>query len=87
LAQIRQIQQQAVAGIFVATVPPLWRLELWPDALDAFPGHLRRAGSAHWSEIIKYLSEPRGGSGLHAALLVVLTLLFAAARRKIAVLG
>ncbi|MGZ9155612.1 MAG: hypothetical protein ACXW6J_20195, partial [Candidatus Binatia bacterium] len=83
LAQIGQIQQQAVAGIFVATMPPLWRVELWPDALKAFPEHVRRAGSAHWSEIVKYVREPRQGSALHAALFIVLAVLFAAARRKL----
>ena len=83
LAQIGQIQQQAVAGIFVATVAPIWRVELWPEALDALPGHLRRAGSAHWSEIVKYLREPRQGSALHAALFIVLAVVFAAARRKV----
>ena len=58
LAQIDQIQHQAVAGIFVATVPPIWRVELWPDAINALPGYLRGAGSTQWSEIVKYLREP-----------------------------
>ncbi|HSQ11587.1 MAG TPA: hypothetical protein VLM90_01145, partial [Candidatus Deferrimicrobium sp.] len=84
LAQIGQIQQKAVAGIFAANVPPIWSAEAWPDALKAFPDHVRRAGSAHWSEIVKYVRESREGSGLHAALFIVLALLFSAARRKFA---
>jgi hypothetical protein len=84
LAQIDQIQQKAVAGIFVPTLPPIWRLELWPDALKALPEHVRSAGSAHWSEIVKYVREPRQGSALHAALFIVLALVFFAARRKLA---
>ena len=84
LAQIGEIQQQAVAGTFVASVPPIWRVELWPEALDALPGHLRRAGSAQWSEIVKYLREPHQGSALHAALFIVLAVVFSAARRKLA---
>ena len=84
LAQIGEIQQQAVAGTFVASVPPIWRVELWPEALDALPGHLRGAGSAQWSEIVKYLREPHQGSALHAALFIVLAVVFSAARRKLA---
>ena len=84
LAQIDQIQHQAVAGIFVATVPPIWRMELWPDAINALPGYLRGAGSAQWSEIVKYLREPHQGSALHAALFIVLAVVFCAARRKLA---
>ena len=84
LAQIDQIQQKAVAGIFAANVPPIWSAEAWPDAIKAFPEHLRTAGSAQWSEIVNYLRESREGSGLHAALFIVLALLFFAARRKLA---
>jgi small-conductance mechanosensitive channel len=84
LAQIDQIQQKAVAGIFVANTPPIWSAEAWPEAIKAFPEHVRRAGSAHWSEIVKYVRETREGSGIHAALFIVLVLLFSAARRKVA---
>jgi potassium efflux system protein len=87
LAQIGQIQQQAVAGIFVATVPPIWRVEPWGEALKAFPEHVRRAGSAHWSEIVTYAREPREGIVLHAGLFIVLALVFSAARRKLASLA
>ena len=87
LAQIGQIQQQAVAGIFVATVPPIWRMELWPDALDALPGHLRRAGSAQWSEIVQYLREPHQGSALHAALFIVLAVVFCCGAAQARCLG
>ncbi|HEX5690883.1 MAG TPA: hypothetical protein VFX76_12810, partial [Roseiflexaceae bacterium] len=85
LAQIGHIQQQAVAGIFAATMAPIWTVELWPDAVRDFPEHVRRTASAHWSEIVKYVRDPRHGSALHAALFVVLALLFSAARRKLAV--
>jgi small-conductance mechanosensitive channel len=84
LAQIGQIQQKLVTGIFVAILPPIWRVELWPDALETFPEHVRKVGSDHWSEIVKYLREPRGGGAQHAALVMVLALLFSAARRKLA---
>ncbi len=83
LAQIGQIQQKAVEGIFVPNVPPIWRVDVWPDALKAFPEHVRRLGIAHWLEIVKYVREPGEGGVQHALLLIVLALLFSAARRKI----
>ena len=42
-------------------------------------------GSAHWSDIVKYLREPREGGALHPAIFIFLALVFFAARRKIAV--
>jgi small-conductance mechanosensitive channel len=83
LAQIGQIQQQAVAGILVPNMPPIWRVELWDDALKTFPEHVRRLGIAHWSEIVKYVREPGQGGPQYAALVILLALLFCAARRKI----
>ncbi len=85
LAQIGQIEQQAVAGIFAPNVAPLWRVDIWPAALKAFPEHVRILSIAHWSEIVSYLRAPREGGALIAALVITLTLVFAAARRKIAV--
>jgi len=86
LAQIGHIQQQAVAGIFVPIMPPIWKVELWDDALKDFPEHVRKVGIAHWSEIVKYVREPREGGALNAAFFIVLAVLFFAARRKLAAL-
>jgi len=85
LAHIDQIQQKAVAGIFVPDAPPIWRVESWADALKALPEHVRTVGIAHWSAIVVYVREPREGGALHPALFIVLALVFSAARRKIAV--
>ena len=82
LAQIGQFQQKAVAGILVPDAPPIWDAELWARSLQTFPDHVRKVGSANWAEIVKYVREPRDGSALHAALFVVLALIFSAARRK-----
>jgi potassium efflux system protein len=85
LAQIGQIQQQAVAGIFVANVSPLWNLDAWADALETLPDHVRSVGSAHWSVMVDYVGKPSEGGALLVALFIVLTLVFSAARRKLAV--
>ena len=84
LAQIGQIQQKAVAGIFVPDAPPIWRVESWGEAFKALPEHVRKIGSAHWSDIVRYVREPRHGAIQHALLFIVLALVFSAARRKIA---
>ena len=83
VAEIGQYQQKVVAGIFVPDAPPIWRVELWADAMSAVSEHLRSVRQARWSEFAKYVGEPREGSGLHAALFIVLALVFSAARRKI----
>jgi potassium efflux system protein len=83
LTQIGQYQQKAVAGIFAPDAPPIWRVELWADALTMLPGHVRKVSSAYWSEIARYVSEPREGGAVDAALLVFLTIVFCLARRKV----
>jgi len=83
LQRIADFQQKAVAGIFVPDAPPIWKTESWQDALPVLPEHVRKVSLAYWSDIIKYLHEPRDGGPLHAALFIALALLFRAARRKI----
>ena len=83
LAQIAQAQQTAVAGILTPDAPPIWRVDLWPDAIRALPTHVREVTRGRWSDLLKYVREPREGSGLHAALFLVLAFLFAGARRKV----
>lgn len=84
LAQIGQYQQKAVAGIFVPDAPPIWDAELWARSLEAFSDHVRKVGLRNWADIANYVRAPREGSALHAALFVVLALVFSAARGKIA---
>jgi potassium-dependent mechanosensitive channel len=83
LTQIGQVQQKAVAGILAPDLPPIWRLELWADALTALPHHVRSIAAADWSDIVTYMREPRDGGAVHGALFIILALVFAAARRKI----
>jgi small-conductance mechanosensitive channel len=83
LAQIARAQQMAVTGILAPDSPPIWRIDLWPNAIRALPSHVHQVTSGRLSEFVKYIREPRRGSGLHAALFLVLACLFAGARRKI----
>ncbi|HVO95267.1 MAG TPA: mechanosensitive ion channel domain-containing protein [Terriglobales bacterium] len=84
LAQIAQYQQKAVVGIFEPGAPPIWRLDLWPDAIRTLPAHVREVTGARALDVINYLREPRKGSGLHAAVFIFLAIVFFVARRKIA---
>ena len=64
---------------------PIWRVESWVEAFKALPEHVRKIGSAHWSDIVRYVREPRHGAIHHALLFIVLAVVFSAARRKISV--
>src|SRR4030095_9057240 len=55
------------------------------DAFAALPEHAGKIASAYWTDVAKYLRDPRQGGALHPAFLIVLALVFSAARRKIAV--
>src|SRR4030095_9571543 len=83
LARISQFQQKAVAGIFVPDAPPIWRVEPWADAIGALPEHIRNVRDARWVDLANYARDPRHGFALHAMIFIVLSLVFAAARRKI----
>jgi len=83
LQRIADFQQKAVTGIFVPDASPIWMINLWSDALAALPGQARKIAGAYWTEGAKYLRQPRDGGAMHAALFIVLALIFGAARRKI----
>jgi small-conductance mechanosensitive channel len=85
LQRIADFQQKAVAGILVRDAPPIWTINLWSDAVAALPDHAGQIASAYWTDVAEYIREPRQGGALHPALFIVLALVFAAARRKIAV--
>lgn len=83
LAQIRQYQQKAVAGLFVPDAPPIWVAEPWAEGIALLPSHLTKVAVVQWSEILNYMREPHRGAALHAGLFMALAVFFAAARRKI----
>ena len=85
LQRIADFQQKAVAGILARDAPPLWTINLWSDAVAALPEHAGKIASAHWTDVAKYIRDPRQGGALHPAIFIALALVFSAARRKIAV--
>src|SRR5262249_28644236 len=83
LAQIAQVQQQAVTGILVRDGLPLWRGALWTEARTALPAHVRQVATAAWADLRRYVRDPAEGLPLHAGLCLVLALAFGAARRQV----
>jgi len=85
LQRIADFQQKEVAGILVRDAPPIWTINLWSDAVAALREHHGKIASAYWTDVAKYLLDPRQGVTLHPAIFIFLALVFSAARRKIAV--
>src|SRR5215831_14591269 len=61
LAQIAQVQQQAVTGILVRDGLPLWRGALWTEARTALPAHVRQVATAYGSDLLRYVRTPAEG--------------------------
>jgi small-conductance mechanosensitive channel len=83
LAQIAQVQQQAVTGILVRDGLPLWRVALWTEARTALRERVHQVAPAYWSDILRYVRDPAAGLPLHAGLCLVLALVFGAAQRQV----
>jgi potassium-dependent mechanosensitive channel len=83
LAQIDELQDQAVAGILVRDGLPLWSPELWAKASSTtLSERVRKVATAYRAGILKYLHDPSQQIPLHLGLVVVLSLVFWAARRQ-----
>jgi small-conductance mechanosensitive channel len=84
LAQIAQSQQRAVAGILVRDGRPIWSAELWPDALTLLSERVPKVAARYRADVLRYLFDPSEGLPWHAGLIVVLVIVFCAARRGLA---
>src|SRR5215510_9012494 len=82
LAQIAQVQQQAVTGILVQDGLPLWRPALWTEARTALPAHVHQVATVYGSDLLRYVRNPAEGLPWHAGLFLALALVFGAARRQ-----
>jgi small-conductance mechanosensitive channel len=82
LAQIAQVQQQAVTGMLVQDGLPLWRAALWTEARAALPPRVRQVTAAYGAELRRYVRTPAEGLPWHVGCFLVLALVFGAARRK-----
>ena len=82
LAQIAQVQQQAVTGMLRRDGLPIWRAALWAEARSALPERVRQVAAASWADILHYVRDPAAGLPLYAGLFLILALAFGAARRQ-----
>jgi potassium-dependent mechanosensitive channel len=83
LAQIAQVQQQAVTGMLGRDGLPLWRAAFWTEARTALPERVGQVATVYWSDILRYVRDPAAGLPLHAGLFLVLALVFGAACRQV----
>ena len=82
LARFTQTQQAAVGGILTRDGSPVWVAEAWSDARVALRDRIRELAATRRDDIIRYVRDPSRGMPLHAATLVVLVIVFVAARRQ-----
>ena len=83
LAQINRVEQMAVEGILVRDSKPIWSAEQWSKELPTLAGRGSKMADAFRMEALQYIRDPSRGLPMHAALFVVLILMFCAARRQI----
>jgi potassium efflux system protein len=83
LGEIAQAEGKAVGGLLARGSPPLWSPVLWAIALAEGPARVRQIAADHWTEIEQYVGDPLKGMALFVGLLVVLVLLWWAARRQV----
>ena len=82
LSQVTRAQQEAVTGILVREIPPIWNADLLIHAQATLPTRLREIADGFLTDIQQYASDPSMGMPLHAALFLALVLVCCAARRK-----
>ena len=83
LAQINRVAQMAVEGILARDSKPLWSAEHWSKELPTLAGRGSKMADAFRMEALQYIRDPSRGMPMHAALFVVLMLMFCAARRQV----
>jgi potassium-dependent mechanosensitive channel len=81
LAQIAQVQQQAVKGTLRREGLQIWRAALWAEARRA--ERVRQVAAAYGADILHYVRDPAEGLSLHAGLFLILAFAFGAVRRQI----
>jgi potassium-dependent mechanosensitive channel len=84
LMLIAQAQKQAVGGILVQDGLPIWSAQLWAQAEKVTPARLREIANNCWEDIRQYLTDPSAGMPFHVGLFLVLSLVWWAARGRVA---
>jgi small-conductance mechanosensitive channel len=82
LTQLDQAQKQAVGGILVRDGLPLWTPDVWMQARATALAEVRNTVADRLEDARRYVLEPALGLPWHAGLILALTLLASAARRR-----
>ncbi len=80
LAKIDQVQKKSMSEILVQDSLPIVNPALWAGSLSGLPERIRSDGAAYVKTVNKYFRDASEGMPLHGKFLVILTLLFLAAR-------
>lgn len=87
LAEIRELlivaSERAATRLLYRDAPPLWSATFWTESLHSFSANAWEHIGAQAAGLTAYVASRWRQFALHAAFLVVLTVLLSAARRKI----
>jgi small-conductance mechanosensitive channel len=82
LAQIAELQQMTVGGIFTRENPPVWNADLW-FRVKALQDRLPEIAASYWRDILLYVRDPSRHMPWHVGIFIALSLVLLAARRQV----
>ncbi len=82
LAQIAELQQMTVGGIFTRENPPIWNADLWFRA-KVLQDRLPEIAASYWRDILLYVRDPSRHMPWHIGIFIALSLVLLAARRQV----
>ncbi len=82
LAQIAELQQMTVGGIFTRENPPIWNADLWFRA-KVLQDRLPEIAASYWRDILLYVRDPSRHMPWHVGIFIALSLVLLAARRQV----
>ena len=83
LIRIAGAQQRIVVGTFVRDSLPIWSSRLWSLAENTALFHIGKMISSLRVEVQNYMTDPPERMPIHAGLIIVLLIVFCAARRQV----
>src|SRR4029434_10158818 len=82
LAQIAQVQENAVGVMLSRDGTNIWNPDLWARAKASFDARVPKIRATYHADFLRYLSDPAMKMPLHIGLFIVLSLVFLAAGRQ-----
>jgi small-conductance mechanosensitive channel len=82
LAEIDEVQRREVGGIMTRGLP-IWSPDLWAPTRSTLLARAGEIAGDRWADMSQYVHDPSKGMPFHVGLLLVLVVLFNAARRQV----